>query len=106
MICDLQNNQAPSNHICDDLECKLLYPMILAFKLKTKNWLNIVPHCHKWLFDLCVGISRSRGWDIHEIYQGVKPVELSASQESEDTLTFRLSVDGFQYSKMTFTMEN
>jgi hypothetical protein len=100
MICDLLNNQAPSQ---SDIDCKLLYPVICAFKTKDKTWLNLLPHCHKWLFSICLGISKSRGWDIFDIYRGMKPVQLNASQD-EHGMTFRLLVEGFQYSKMTFTM--
>ena len=110
MICDLLNNQAPTTYEIDatSIECKLLYPVICTFRAMDRSWLRFLPRCHTWLFALVVSISRNRGWDVHDIYRGVTPVNLIATHEgtkNTESVTLRLTVEGFQYSKMTFSKE-
>ena len=95
MICDLQNNQAPSSP-----EYVLMIPMIVAFKATSdKGWFVLAYKAHQWLYHSVKKIGDMRGWLVDDIYRGRKNVDMSA-EHKEDGIIFTLYLDKFQFSQL------
>ena len=100
MICDLEYNTAPGP------ELRLLIPMICAFRAKEKAWHNFLPQAHKWMFELCKMVARTKGWDIDKILFGETPTSISASISDKDgAIELLFFVEGFQYSKLRLQLK-
>ena len=101
MICDLQNNSAPTV-FNNESEYKLLIPIIIAFKgMAVDTSKDLAYKCHTWLYGSIMKISRMRGWMVDDIYKGNEPVKVSAECLDNNGIAFTIFLEEFQFSKLT-----
>lgn len=100
MICDLEYNTAANGP-----ELRLLTPVICAFRSKPKEWQHFLPKAHKWLFELCKMVARTKGWDINKILFGETPAVISATINTDGAIELLYFVEGFQYSKLRLQLK-
>lgn len=104
MICDLQYETSPSPMP----EYKLMWPLIVALRslklpcpvTERDPSYKIAYKCHQWLFSNVVKISEMRDWLVDDIYKGDHQVKLATEHLADNTLSFIIFLDDFQFSKL------